>query len=125
MKRLLSPLLCLLLLAGCTAGQEPGESVSAQPPQGLAGVWVSASAGDLDMVETITLTEDGTITVQCDYQGQDAGTISGVYHVDGERLIAEISQGTTPYTTEFRYTLDGRELILSDSSGDAHYLRND
>ena len=92
-------------------------------PQELAGSWVSAGNGDL--IETMTLAQDGTISVQCTFRGKDTGTIRGVWHADGQTLFTDIQEGTAPYQAEFIWTVDGRELTLTDDSGTARYVRND
>ena len=76
MKRLLLCCLLCLLLCGCSesAAQEPSatepmpqESLTAEPiPQELPGVWVSASGGARNMIETITLGEGGSLMVHLD-----------------------------------------------------------
>ena len=92
-------------------------------PQELVGSWVSAGNGDL--IETMTLAQDGTISVQCTFRGKDTGTIRGVWHADGQTLFTDIQEGTSPYQAEFIWTVDGRELTLTDDSGTARYVRND
>ena len=57
MRRAAAALLCLLLLCACAAPEQADAL-----PQELAGSWVSAGNGDL--IETMTLAQDGTISVQ-------------------------------------------------------------
>lgn len=134
MKRLILCLLCLLLLCGCsnTAVQETSlkeTTVSEQPtqetlPPELCGVWVSADAGERNMVETITFGEDGSLMVHLDYEGSDYSTIYGTYTVERNTVFCDITEGTTPFQVEYAYRVDGRELYLTDSDGTAQYLRN-
>ena len=106
MRRAAAALLCLLLLCACAAPEQADAL-----PQELAGSWVSAGNGDL--IETMTLAQDGTISVQCTFRGKDTGTIRGVWHADGQTLFTDIQEGTAPYQAEFIWTVDGRELTLT------------
>lgn len=125
MKKIAFFLLAVLLLVGCAA-KEPTEPAEALPvvPQDLVGTWVSADPGELDMVETIVFEQDGSFSVQCDYRGEDAGTIYGTFTAELDTLICSITGGTTPYATEFTFRVDGRELVLTRDGSDAHYLKN-
>lgn len=124
MKRIWSVLLALLL-AGCAAAPNAETESQELIPQELCSIWISASGGERNIIETMTFREDGTFSVHCDYNGANAGTISGVFHVEDNRLITNIQEGTAPYTAEFEYKIDGRELYLTDDSGTAHYLRSE
>ena len=129
--------LCLILIlglitaVGCSeaAPSESVEESSAPPetvfsvPQDLPGVWVSASEGQLMLTETITFYENGDLTVSGTYQGSDSGTIYGTYYVDNDQIFCDITAGTTPFKVTYTFRIDGRELILSDAEGEAHYLR--
>ena len=133
MKRWLCLILILGLLTavGCSeaAPSESVEESSAPPetvfsvPQDLPGVWVSASEGQLMLTETITFYENGDLTVSGTYQGSDSGTIYGTYYVDNDQIFCDITAGTTPFKVTYTFRIDGRELILSDAEGEAHYLR--
>lgn len=133
MKRWLCLILILGLLTavGCSeaAPSESVEASSAPPetvfsvPQDLPGVWVSASEGQLMLTETITFYENGDLTVSGTYQGSDSGTIYGTYYVDNDQIFCDITAGTTPFKVTYTFRIDGRELILSDAEGEAHYLR--
>ena len=133
MKRWLCLILILGLLTavGCSeaAPSESVEASSAPPetvfsvPQDLPGVWVSASEGQLMLTETITFYENGNLTVSGTYQGSDSGTIYGTYYVDNDQIFCDITAGTTPFKVTYTFRIDGRELILSDAEGEAHYLR--
>lgn len=128
--------LVLLLCAGCQS-ESTQATVTAEPsgessvtttaayfvPTELLGSWVSATGGELEMVETITFGEDGAISVSAVYQGQDAGTIYGTYLVAGHSIYCNITEGTTPFTVEYDFRIEGRELTLTDAEGPAHYLR--
>lgn len=133
MKRLIFCILCLsLLLCACARTPTPsdgGTADTAAPtelsiPQGLAGVWVSAHAGEWNMIETITFGEDGSLSVQLTYEGSDYQTIYGTYTVSGGTIFCDITEGTTPFQIEYTYRIDGRELYLTDEDGEAQYLRN-
>ena len=133
MKRWLCLILILGLLTavGCSeaAPSESVEASSAPPetvfsvPQDLPGVWVSASEGQLMLTETITFYENGDLTVSGTYQGSDSGTIYGTYYVDNDQIFCDITAGTTPFKVTYTFRIDGRELVLSDAEGEAHYLR--
>lgn len=116
--RRLCCLLALLLLVGCAApAAEP-----ALPPE-LMAMWRSADPGELEMVETIEFFEDGSFTVSCTFQGQDAGTLTGTWTAAEGVVTCHITGGATPYTIQYAYTVDGRQLTLEDDDGPAHYLR--
>lgn len=133
MKRLLIAILLLsvLLTVGCGGEimQEtmetafPSEPSEFAIPQELPGVWTSADAGKLMMSETITFGEDGSLTVSGTYEGSDMGTIYGTYRVEHNRILCDITGGTTPYQVSYAFRIDGRELVLTDDDGDATYLR--
>lgn len=137
MKKLLLPILALLaLLAGCAKppAETTAPSVTAEPteetvfsaPQDLFGVWVSASEGELRMTETISFFEDGAMTVSIVYRGDNHGALSGTYSVEGDAIhcsVLESTDGTAPYTVDYRFAIDGRELTLQDADGEARYLR--
>ena len=126
--------LCRLLCAGCTTDPvieetavpssfEMPESTFAVPEE-LVGIWVSATAGERNMIETITFSEDGTVTVRLDYEGSLYGVLSGSFYVDGHSVVCHITEGASPYDVTYEYRVDGRELYLTDDDGVAHYLRN-
>ena len=140
MKQLLCCLLLLcVLFVGCETAADSAESSAQIPseesktlpaasdepeiPQDLPGVWVSADAGKLMLSETITFGEDGSLTVSGTYQGSDAGTVYGTYRVEYNRILCSITGGTTPFDVSYQFRIDGRELILTDDDGEAHYLR--
>lgn len=134
MKRVLICCLLCLLLCGCgeSAVQEVAstaptqqESLAAEPiPRELPGVWVSASGGERDMIETITFGEDGSLMVHLDYEGSDYSTVTGTYCIKEGKLVCDITGGTTPFQKEYTFRIDGRELYLTDEDSEAHYLRN-
>ena len=138
MKRVLICCLLCLLFYGCSgkAASTPSEAAPQESsvseeipqeepiPQELPGVWVSASAGERNMIETITFAEDGSLTVHLDYEGSDYSTVYGTYRVREGKLICDITEGTAPFQKEYTFRIDGRELYLTDEDGEAHYLRN-
>lgn len=132
MKRLGIILVLCLLLCACGGGEaetaapeETSEEAQAALtiPEDLPGVWVSASAGELNMVETITFYENGEMMVSSVYHDSDMGTIFGTYGVRGHTIYCSITDGIDPYETTYEYQIDGRELTLTDDDGPAHYLR--
>lgn len=127
MKRLLLSifLLLALLCVGCHGASTPTDAPeeSLGLPQDLIGTWVSADPGELDMVETITFEDDGTMTVSCTYQGKDAGTIRGTCVLSEGRLLCSITEGSSPYSVTYSFQVDGRELLLTDAEHTAQYLR--
>ena len=70
MRRAAAALLCLLLLCACAAPEQADAL-----PQELVGSWVSAGNGDL--IETMTLAQDGTISVQCTFRGKGPSAACG------------------------------------------------
>lgn len=115
--------LLLCLCSACSPEPEASVEVVSGVPQELPGVWVSASGGELELVETITFEEDGSLMVSATYQGADAGTIYGSYRVEQDTVYCSITEGAEPFDMTFTYRIDGRELTLTDADGDAHYLR--
>ncbi len=125
-------LLLTLLLTGCgkTTPTPPVETVppesttetSPVPPM-LIGAWRSLDPGELDMVETIEFFEDGSISVNCTYQGKDAGTIYGTYYIMEEFLHCDMTANDAPYILDYRFEIDGRELVLYDDDGAANYIK--
>lgn len=111
-------LLALALLVGCAA-----PAAEAALPRELIAMWRSADPGELDLVETIEFFEDGSFTVSCTYQGQDTGTLTGTWTAADGTVSCRITGGAAPYTVDYAYTVDGRELTLEDDDGPAHYLR--
>ena len=133
MKRLIICCLLCLLLCGCSgkAAADPTTdaalptSAAAEPiPQELPGVWVSASGGERNMIETITFGEDGSLMVHLDYEGSDYSTVYGAYCIREGKLVCDITEGTTPFHKEYTFRIDGRELYLTDDDSEAHYVRN-
>lgn len=123
MKCRMIPLFLLLVLL-CTGCREtPSAAPSVSVPQELVGTWVSADGGTLDIIETLTFTQDGSLTVRCTFRGQDAGAVSGVCRLENGVLICDITEGTSPYTVQYTFAVDGRELRLTDAEGTAQYLR--
>ncbi len=125
--------LCLVLLLCVGCGKETTASTTEPTipttnadyfiPTELLGAWASARGGELEMVETITFTEDGSISVSATYHGSDAGTIYGTYVVMGHTIYCSITEGATPFSVVYDFRIDGRELTLTDKDGTAQYLR--
>ena len=132
MKQILIVILILASLCGCTKSvqttAETAEATTeapapAQLPQGLEGQWTSATVSDRGYSESITFNADGTLYVESLKNGKVETSIFGNFHIEGNQIIFEISDGATPYKDYFEYILDGRELYLIDDDGPAHYLR--
>lgn len=134
MKRMIAVLMILatVVCVGCSKDQKskPAEATDptattlpVQLPRGLEGEWMSASAGERGYTESIVFGEDGSLSVSSLKDGVVQQTIYGTFYVDGNKIVFHITEGTTPYESEFQYTLDGRELYLIDDDGMAHYLR--
>ena len=133
MKKLLILFLLLLLLLTACGKKDPVPPVETVLPEStvettpvppmLIGMWRSLDPGELDMVETIEIFKDGNITVSCTYQGQDAGTIYGTYYVTGDFLHCDMTANGTPYIIDYRFEIDGRELVLYDDDGAADYIK--
>ena len=129
-------LLCLTVLAGCTVQtqsvpSEPTESAvteTAVDEQALVvGVWRNAGqySEGRDFVETMTLDESGVCIVHLEYQGQDYQTLVGSYTVSEGTLCTEFAEGGETIRRDFRYTRDGRELILENDSKTVTYIKVD
>ena len=136
MKRLfLLSLICLLLLVGCDSEGAKGTTEQPVPeseesseqlvrlPRGLEGEWMSASEGERGYTEMISFFEDGTLTVSSLKDGAVQQVIYGTFRVEGDLILYDITGGASPYSGEFKYILDGRELYLIDDDEPAHYLR--
>ena len=117
------------LLVGCTSTQsEPTQATTVaaedlQLPRGLEGNWTSATVSDRGYSESITFNADGSLLVESLKNGKVENTIYGKFYLEGNKIVFEITAGATPYKDYFEYTLDGRELYLTDDDGPAHYLR--
>ena len=124
MKRLLTLLLCLLLLAACTAPETPTDTTKAPV---LTGVWVNAGqySQGRDFVETLTLREDGAASVHLDYQGKDYQTLRGSYTVSEGVLSVTYADQSGSFSRSFQYTRDGRELILKTEAKTVTYIKID
>lgn len=130
---IISILLILLLCCSGCAGGTPTETTAPTDtaatdadfiPTELVGTWTSASSGELDMTETFTFNEDGTLSAYAIYRGTETPTVGGSFAVSGHTLLCEISEGVNePYTVTYEFRIDGRELYLTDDEGDSHFLR--
>ena len=116
MKRILSCFALLSLLL-CACAEKPA-------PSGLIGTWVNAGQYDdgRDFVETMTLREDGTITVHLEYQGRDYATLEGTWHTEQDVLTVDF---TDPNVRDRTYTctLSGDRLILAGDEKAVEYSR--
>ena len=141
MKRsvILLVLLCLAMLMGCTGQVDRTETTApessitditetAVDEQALVvGVWRNAGqySEGRDFVETMTLDESGVCIVHLEYQGQDYQTLVGSYTVSEGTLCTEFAEGGETIRRDFRYTRDGRELILQNDSKTVTYIKVD
>ena len=139
MKRFLILLILLtLLLTACGKTESPTvnteeltknqatqatETLTEAVPPMLIGAWRSLDPGELDMVETIEFFEDGSISVNCTYQGQDAGTIYGTYTIINGMLHCDMTANDAPYIIDYQFLIDGRELILINEDHEANYIK--
>lgn len=125
-------LLTMLLFAACDTQQpqEPTEPtdtsvpVENSVPQELVGTWSSANSGELDMTETFTFNEDGTLSAYAIYHGTQSSTVTGTFTIVGHTLYCEVTGGVSePYNIEYEFRVDGRELFLTDDDGQSQFLR--
>ena len=115
MKRLLAALLLCLLLAAC-ASPKAGPS--------LVGTWVNIGqySDGRDFVETLTLTEEGGVLVQLDYQGRPYATLEGVWSAGGGVLSVDFADPDTRDRV-YSYTLTETSLVLTGDGKDVEYVR--
>ena len=116
MKRILCSLALLcLLLAGC---QTPREGPS------LAGSWVNAGqySPGREFVETMTLLENGSVTVHLEYRGADYATLEGTWTLRDDTLTVDF---TDPNTRDrvYTYTLTETTLTLTGDGKEVVYQR--
>lgn len=135
MKRIFVILLLCLLLCGCrTVKNEPPETqtqAETQPIQTqmrdnpLVGTWVNGGTYEngREYRETMTVMEDGTVIVIMEYQGEYYSTLTGTYTLSGGCFSVTIDSEDEPYTTDYHYEVDGRQLTLTDNKGTYTYLR--
>ncbi len=128
-------LLVTLLLTGCGKKEDTPGVVTSEPtenqqvslteavPPMLIGAWRSLDPGELDMVETIEFFENGEISVNCTYQGQDAGTIYGTYSITNGILHCDMTANNAPYIIDYQFLIDGRELTLVSEDNEANYIK--
>ncbi len=80
--------------ACCSCAPAPRRSRRTPCRRSWPDSWVSAGNGDL--IETMTLAQDGTISVQCTFRGKDTGTIRGVWHADGRHFSRTFRRAPRP-----------------------------
>ena len=124
MKRLLVCLLLCLLLAACGETEISTTAAAEAPAPRLTGVWVNAGqySEGRDFVETLTLSEDGTVTVHLEYQGSDYATLTGSWTVSDGILNVDF---TDPNTRDrvYTYALTDTTLTLTGDGKDVEYAR--
>ena len=118
MKRIL---LCFVLLClGLSACQTPRSGPA------LTGVWVNAGqySEGRSFVETMTLREDGSVTVHLEYQGRDYATLDGRWSAEDGVLNVDFTDPGAKDRT-YSYTLTEQSLSLSGSGKTVSYQRRD
>ena len=115
MKRLLCLALLCLLLVGCRAPQSGPV---------LTGAWVNAGqySQGRDFVETLTLREDGSVTVHLDYRGTDYATLEGRWTAEDGVLNVDFTDPNARDRT-YTYTLTEETLTLTGNGKDVTYQR--
>lgn len=110
MKKLLPILLCLLLCACARAEKVP------------VGTWVNAGqyTEGRDFVETLTIRDDGSLSVHLDYRGKPYADLTGAWELEGETLTFTMGDGTVRVYT---FAVSGDELILKNSDRTVAYAR--
>ena len=138
MKKFFLVLLCCLLLiyclliVGCAAKVQPVQTTESaeteetvDAKQDLIGVWrnVGQYTEGRDFVETLTLSEEGKVTVHLEYQGADYATLTGTWTVSDGVLKVDF---TDPNTKDrvYTYTLTENALILTGDGKDVEYQRS-
>lgn len=96
----------------------PLETVTREQDPEIVGSWVKRGefAEDADYVETLQVMEDGTVTVQMDFRGEPYQTLTGTWYTQGRHFVVTID-ADNPYTTDYQYLVDGRELTLQNDAG--------
>lgn len=137
MKRILAMILLCLLLCGCQTGkpvpaetQAPTQTETQPVPtqtreNPLLGTWVNGGTYEngSEYRETMTVNDDGTVIVIMEYQGEYYSTLTGTYLLSGNCFSVTIESEDEPYTTDYHYAVDGRQLTLTDNKGTYTYLR--
>ncbi len=115
MKRLFVCLALLaLLLAGCAEKKAPP----------LTGTWVNAGqyTEGRAFVETLTLTEEGGVLVQLDYQGKPYATLEGVWTIEGDVLSVDFADPETRDRV-YTYAVTETSLTLTGEGKTVDYVR--
>ena len=122
MKRLSALLLLLCLLLTACARPDPAATEAAAPA--LTGAWVNAGqySEGRDFVETMTLREDGSVTVHLEYQGADYATLEGRWTAEGDVLSVDFTDPNTR-DREYTYALTETTLILTGGGKTVEYVR--
>ena len=116
MKRII---LCLALLGPLLCG------CGAETPA-LPGVWVNAGqySEGRDFVETMTLREDGSVTVHLEYQGADYATLEGIWTQENGTLAVDFSDEAVK-DRSYSYTLTETTLTLNGGGKEVVYQRSE
>ena len=126
MKRLFPFLLLLaFLLAGCGKPEAPTAAATTEAAPSLIGVWVNAGqySEGRDFVETMTLREDGSVTVHLEYRGKDYATLEGTWTVENSVLNVDFTDPNTK-DRSYQYTLTEETLTLTGDGKDVVYQRS-
>ena len=137
MKRFLFCCLLCLLLTACGKTEAPAatapagittmpNAAAAASGPDLAGVWVNAGqyADGHDFVETLTLAEDGSVTVHLEYQGSDYATLTGVWSEADGVLSVDFADPNTKDRV-YSYSLTQTALTLTGDGKDVTYIRKE
>lgn len=136
MKRMITAVLLIaMLLCGCTANnaekpkQQPEESATQQESHitdnPLLGTWINTGTYENGGAyeEILTVCDDGTVIVTLNYQGTYYTTLTGTYVLAANCFSVTIDSVDEPFSTDYHYAVDGRQLTLTDFKGTYTYLR--
>lgn len=129
-------MLALLLLCGCTTKAtpkqtEPQETQNIQNTQNqtqenlLLGTWINTGTYEngSQYEEILTVFDNGTVSVVLNYKGSYYTTLTGSYVLASNCFSVTIDSVEEPFTTDYHYEVDGRQLTLTDFKGTYTYLR--
>lgn len=119
MKKWILLLLLLVTLTACGSKTptpeptDPPKLIAQEYDEAIVGSWVKRGefAEDADYVETLQVFADGTLSVQLDFRGEPYQTLTGTWYTQGRHFVVNI-ESDDPYTTDYQYLVDGRELTL-------------